>query len=45
MYGDVITEHYSKIVGMFENGKIPEELEEIFKIYFDILYGQIEDEE
>lgn len=45
VYGDVITDYYGDIDGKFKDEKIPSDLKEFFDYYFDILFGDLEDEE
>lgn len=44
-YGEVIAKYYGQLVGMFNDGTIPEEYKELFEKYFDGLFGFYEDEE
>ena len=43
-YGEVINKYYGELVGMFNDGTIPEEYKEVFEKYFNTLYGLIEEE-
>ncbi len=43
-YGEVITKYYGELVGMFNDGTIPEEYKEVFEQYFKTLFGLIEEE-
>ena len=43
-YGEVINKYYGELVGMFNDGTIPEEYKEVFDKYFDTLFGLIEEE-
>ncbi len=38
-YGDVLTSYYGTLLGKFEEGTIPEELREIFEVYFEKMFG------
>ena len=44
-YGDVIAKYYGELVGMFNDGTIPEEYKELFDKYFDRLFGYYEEKE
>lgn len=44
-YGDVIAKYYGELVGMFNDGTLPEEYKELFNKYFDGLFGFYEEEE
>lgn len=44
-YGEVIDKYYGELVGMFNDGTLPEEYKEFFEKYFNKLFGSIEDEE
>ena len=43
-YGEVINKYYGELVGMFNDGTIPQEYKEVFDKYFDTLFGLIEEE-
>ena len=43
-YGEVIAKYYGQLVGMFNDGTIPEEYKELFDKYFDGLFGFYEEE-
>ena len=43
VYGDVITDYYGDIDGKFKDDKIPEDLKDFFNHYYDILFGDLED--
>lgn len=44
-YGDVIAKYYGELVGMFNDGTIPQEYKELFDQYFDRLFGYYEEQE
>lgn len=44
-YGEVIAKYYGDLIGMFNDGTIPEEYRELFDKYFDSLFGFYEEEE
>ena len=44
-YGEVISKYYGDLVGMFNDGTLPEDYKEFFDKYFDILFGFIEEED
>ena len=44
-YGEVISKYYGQLVGMFNDGTIPEEYKELFDKYFGELFGYYEEEE
>ena len=44
-YGEVISKYYGALVGMFNDGTLPEEYKELFNKYFDGLFGFYEEEE
>ncbi len=43
-YGDVITKYYGIIIGQLEDGTIPEELRDYFAYYYDLLFGDFNEE-
>lgn len=44
-YGEVIAKYYGELIGMFNDGTLPEEYKELFNKYFDGLFGFYEEEE
>ena len=43
-YGEVISKYYGTLIGMFNDGTLPEEYKELFDKYFDGLFGFYEEE-
>lgn len=44
-YGEVISSYYAYIMGKFKDEALSEEYEELFKNYFDLLFGNLESDE